>query len=98
MTPSSEILLRKLGFEDCGQHPHKIGVRRWLKQRALPHVLIEVPVADNAEEDWVVDAIFRAGMKYQQELTAGKWSDFLNYVRTPPKDEMPEIKANQEPD
>lgn len=94
MTAAAEILIRKLGFEDCGPDPKKVGMGRWLKQRSLPHILIEVPEAENAEEDWLVDAIYRAGMKHQQEITAGKWQEFLACVKMPPKAENCEPIAN----
>lgn len=85
MNAHSEKLLKDLGFEEAGSVATVAGkpkLGRWLKQKSLPHILIEVPDEDTAEESWLALAIYHAGMQAQKELTDTAFKAFTQTFQT----------------
>jgi hypothetical protein len=84
MSPAAEQQLKDLGFEEAGSVVSTNGQRakRYLKQKALPHILIELPDDDLLEESWLALAIFSAGMKAQKELTEAAFKAFTETFKT----------------
>ena len=85
MNAHSEQLLKDLGFEEAGSVATVAGkpkIGRWLKQKALPHILIEVPDEDTAEESWLALAIYQAGMQAQKEFTDTAFKAFTETFKT----------------
>ena len=84
MTAAAEQLLKDLGFEEAGSVVSTNGLhaKRYLKQKALPHILIELPDDDLLEESWLALAIYSAGQKAQKELTETAFKAFTETFKT----------------
>lgn len=89
-------LLAELKFDDLGPQKGRPGHRLWMRRREmdLPMPDLAISVPENAvSADWVLSAIFEAGMTFHQRETQAAWKKLQNTLTASLPDLLGEASA-----
>ncbi len=96
---NAQELLTVLKFEDLGPQKGRPGFRLWKRRRELdlPMPDLAVSVPDGAvSPDWVLSALFEAGVTFHQRETQAAWRKLQTTLTASVPDLLGECSAEPE--